>query len=139
MTGDHTFEFGMPVVLSAAAVLVALCLAGCVSAPPESSVPASTGQQAGVAAENGEAARDTRFVAQGALRNEAFPTFAGTPSGATEQLSAAEREELEAEMEEVRAAFGAGTLSADDYRRRVSEIQAIARSHADEAKEAIEE
>ena len=137
--GTHAFEFAKPVVLKAAGVLAVLCLAGCISASSENSAPARADQQAGVAAENGETPRDTRFVAQGALRNETYPTFAGTPSGATEQLSAAEREELEAEMEEVRAAFGAGALSADDYRRRVSEIQAIARSHADEAKEAIEE
>jgi len=125
------FNSGIAIPVWALCLLGAVALSGCMSASLEDAAPTT--------AQNPQPPRDTSFVAEGALRNDTYPTFAGTPVGATDQLSAAETEQLEAEMEEIRDAYGAGALSAADYQARLRDLQAIARSHADEAKKAIED
>jgi hypothetical protein len=89
-------------------------------------------------AEGAAAERDTSFVEDGALRNRRFPTFAKMPVGATEQLSAADKQQLESEMAEIRAAFGSGGISEAEYRARLMELEELARTHASEAKKQIE-
>ena len=146
---------------AAACVLSLMLLTGCVSAsledaapkPPENpdlTAPAndasatdalqtgSAQQAADAASGNNSSATDTQFVDQGALRNRNFPTFANTPVGATEQMSANEKLLIEAEMSAIRDAYGSGGLSEAAYNARLRELKALARTHGDDAQDEIE-
>ena len=87
--------------------------------------------------ESGEK-RDNSFVQEGALRNDAYPTFEKTPVAATQQLSEPDRQQLEAEMNAVRAAYGAGAISEARYRERMRELDRLARTHGADAQKEIE-
>lgn len=116
---------------------LALCiiLSGCVSASLEDAAPTQTPQEAETTpAEE----RDNSFVQEGALRNEAYPTFEKTPVAATSQLSQSDKLRLEAEMDSVRAAYGAGSISEAQYRQRMRELEQLARTHGAETQRAIE-
>ncbi len=112
---------------------LAVFLTGCVSASLEDAAPSQPQQ----AAET-EEPRDNSFVQEGALRNEAYPTFERTPVAATEQLSQNDKQRLEAEMDAVRAAYGAGAISEARYRARMRELERLARTHGADAQKEIE-
>ncbi len=120
-------------------------LSTCVSASLEDAAPvlppeqdqAVAGDESVKAGSDAET-RDMRFVEEGALRNSEFPTFANTPVGATEQLSAADKAQIEAEMEAIRRAYGSGGLSEAAYNARMRELERLARTHASEARQEIE-
>ncbi|MDA4848749.1 hypothetical protein [Hoeflea poritis] len=136
-------------------MLPLVILAGCVSAnledaaPPSAFTPdntdplAETGdnsKQAGEEATINQAeqpVRDNSFVTEGALRNEAFPTFAVMPKGATEQLSEEDKSAIRAEMESIKAARGRGGASTA-YNARYNELKKIAETHGIETKDEIE-
>ncbi|WP_136657193.1 hypothetical protein [Nitratireductor sp. XY-223] len=131
-------------------------LAGCVSAnleeaaPPSAFIPdntdplAETGDNSKQAdgsvsgPEGQRTVRDNSFVSEGALRNEAFPTFAVMPRGATEQLSEADKRAIQAEMEAIKAARGRGGDASTAYNARYNELKKIAESHGIETKDEIE-
>lgn len=78
------------------------------------------------------------FVARGAVRDEAFPTFSRERRGATTQMSALEREIMEAELAAARAELQSNRVAAVRYRERVAELRALARNHGSETQRAIE-
>ena len=116
---------------------LALCviLSGCVSASLEDAAPTQPSQDTNApAAEE----RDNSFVQEGALRNEAYPTFEKTPVAATNQLSQSDKLRLESEMDSVRAAYGAGSISEAQYRQRIRELEQLARTHGADTQREIE-
>ncbi len=121
-----------------AIVIAGTSLAGCVSPSLEDAAPSSPNTQAASASESaGGEATDNRFVQEGALRNDAFPTFERTPVAATEQLSETDKSQLEAEMNAIRAAYGSGAISQADYRARMRELESLARTHASDVERQI--
>lgn len=132
---------------TAALILVpVMALSACVSASLEDAAPTQAVDQeqpatidgSGGTGADAEPPRDTQFVEQGALRNSKFPTFANTPVGATEQLSPADKKKIEAEMASIRAAYGSGALSEAAYNARVQELNDLARTHASDVRNEIE-
>ena len=116
---------------------LALCviLSGCVSASLEDAAPTQPSQDTNApTAEE----RDNSFVQESALRNEAYPTFEKTPVAATNQLSQSDKLRLEAEMDSVRAAYGAGSISEAQYRQRMRELEQLARTHGADTQREIE-
>ncbi|MEM9106080.1 MAG: hypothetical protein AAGC96_10530 [Pseudomonadota bacterium] len=140
---------------TAAALLCLLVMSGCVSASLEDAAPTSdtttgaiesqatdaTQTEAAVtdAAETSAEIRDNSFVEEGAIRDDTFPTFERSPTAANEQISDEEKEKLLAEMEALKASMkrrGAGAGNSD---ARYQELQNLAREHADETKQQIEQ
>ncbi|WP_419912239.1 hypothetical protein [Hoeflea sp.] len=130
-------------------MLPLVILTGCVSANLEDAAPLNaiitddanppggTGDNSKQGDQSQEPARDNSFVNEGALRNEAFPTFAVMPKGATEQLSEADRKAITAEMEAIKAARGRGGGNTA-YNARYKELKKIAESHGIDTKDEIE-
>lgn len=127
-------------------LVAALGLSACVSASLEDAAPTQPAEQDQSTSSDGpdsngtaaETVRDTRFVEEGAMRNRAFPTFANTPVGATEQLSAADKLQIESEMSAIRAAYGSGGLSEASYNARMKELKDLARTHGSDVQDEIE-
>jgi len=152
----------------AALLVLPLVAGGCVSASLEDAAPRTVGETpgapnqqpdqagqppAGVAGANAQAGngaarpqrsrpeRDTSFVQEGAVQDDTFPTFGGTPTnGAMEQLSEEEKQQILNEMDAIlkqRKPASAKSTS-DTYAKQSQELDEIARSHGDEAKSEIE-
>ena len=137
-------------------MLPLVILAGCVSAnledaaPPSAFAPENTDPLAEAGDNSKQSAegtsdrpdqrpvRDNSFVTEGALRNEAFPTFAVMPKGATEQLSEADKNAIRSEMEAIKAARGRGGSAGTAYNKRYNELKKIAETHGIETKDEIE-
>lgn len=142
-TGGRSYSQKVGGLLS---LLVVLGLSGCVSASLEDAAPTQPAELGGPTSNGGsettgaevDPERDTRFVEEGALRNKSFPTFANTPVVATEQLSAEDKLQLEAEMSAIRAAYGSGGLSEAAYVARMKELNDLARTHGSDAQGQIE-
>ena len=135
-------------------------LAGCVSASledaapkqvptPESprrtsddaatnAVPGGNRIQQAATPRDASSARDNSFVNQGALNNDAFPTFAQTPRAATVQLSDEDKKAMLDEMRAIRAANQATGNRAVAASRRSGSLDDVARTHATETKAEIE-
>ena len=116
-----------------ACLALAVLMTGCVSASLEDVAPTQPSQ-----AVKPEEKRNNSFVQEGALRNESYPTFEKMPVVATDQLSASDKQQLEAEMDAVRAAYGAGAISEARYRERIRELERLARTRGADAQKEIE-
>ncbi|MEO4040427.1 hypothetical protein AAFN47_02330 [Hoeflea sp. CAU 1731] len=148
-----------PHIQLAALLILPILAGGCVSASLEDAAPRTTGDAAGPAAgqpapsaetakgpegrarpERKTPPRDTSFVQEGAAQDDTFPTFGPTPTGAMEQLSEAEKKQIQNEMESILKQRKPPSASAtsDAYKKQSEEFEAIARSHGDEAKAEIE-
>ena len=129
--------------VAGATMIVSLALlAGCVSASledaaPTQAPPANATSPAGGAEQ--QPVRDNSFVEEGALRNDAFPTFEKTPQAATAQLTDEEKQALLNEMSALKAAQRSGGASSAAYAARYRELQNIANSHGIDTKKQIEQ
>lgn len=123
-----------------------LLLAGCVSASLEDAAPKpeapsavpKTKPVAGSGAQEATTAGDNSFVADGARRNDDFPTFAQTPVGATDQLSDSAKQAILDEMASIRAAHQSSGNQAAAYSTRYNNLQELAKTHGVETQAEIE-
>lgn len=80
---------------------------------------------------------DKEFVATGASRSGAFPTFA-TPRAANSQMTDAERIAAEAEMTELLRSRATTPNARAQYEARLKQLRALADNHARETQAQIE-
>lgn len=78
------------------------------------------------------------FVATGARRTGRYPSFGEQPTAANSQMSEAERIAAEAEMTELLKARASSPDARAQYDARLRQLRALAKSHAREAQEKIE-
>lgn len=78
------------------------------------------------------------FVATGARRTGQYPGFGEQPTAANSQMSEAERIAAETEMTELLKARASSPDARAQYEARLRQLRALARSHARETREKIE-
>jgi hypothetical protein len=81
---------------------------------------------------------DKEFVATGARRTGEFPNFGPVPKAANTQMSVYERLVTEAEMTELLRARASTPDARAQYEARLTQLRALAASHASEAQQQIE-
>ncbi len=125
---------------------VLVLVAGCVSASLEDAAPkpdtrppvSETKTSADSGAQDANTARDNSFVAEGARRNDDYPTFAQTPIGATDQLSDSAKQAILDEMASIRAAHQSAGNQAAAYSTRYNNLQELAKTHGVDTQAEIE-
>lgn len=118
--------------------IIGVVLSGCASSDPASPDYDPTFVALGQNFSRPAPLPSAPFVAAGARRSGEFPSFARMPQGAAAQMTAVEREIMQAEMAAAVAERRNDATAASRYRVRVLELQEIARSHGEEARSQIE-
>jgi hypothetical protein len=107
--------------------------------PPEATVIRSNpGFTSIVPIEKTVPVEQKEFVTGGARRTGRYPSFGEQPKAATAQMSEAERIAAEAEMTELLKARASSPGARAQYEARLRELRALAKSHARETQEIIE-
>ncbi len=88
--------------------------------------------------EQAEPVDSKEFVTSGARRTGRYPSFGEQPTAATAQMSEAERIAAEAEMTELLKDRASSPDARAQYEARLRQLRALARSHARETQEKIE-